>query len=258
MKEFTSKLGLPVRSRKPRRRGLTIAIDTGCPFNYFEDVLDSHSNLIDYVKFGWGTALVTDCIERKIDALHERGLDFMFGGTLFEKFFAAGALSDYLEFCARYKASTVEISSGSISMTSAEVEYAIKSCRAANLTVLCEIGKKGNDNASAMTLQDWADEIFMANRAGAHYIVLEARESGTGGMFTNNGDLRDGLLDKILAAGVDRDRLIFEAPIRHQQAYFIRRFGADVNLANIALSDLVSLETLRQNLRFETFDALVA
>lgn len=258
MNEFTSKLSLPVRCRKPRRHGLTIAIDTGCPFNYFQDVLDSHSSLIDYVKFGWGTALVTDCIEKKIDALHERGLNFLFGGTLFEKFFAAGALSDYLEFCARHKASAVEISSGSISMTSEEVGYAISRCRDANLAVFCEIGKKGNESSSAMTLQDWADEILLAKRAGAEYIVLEARESGTGGMFTNSGDIRDGLLDKILEAGVDKNRLIFEAPIRHQQAYFIRRFGADVNLANIALSDLVSLETLRQNLRFETFDALTA
>jgi len=258
MNEFTRKLSLPVRSRKPRRSGLTIAIDTGCPFNYFQDVLDSHANLIDYVKFGWGTALVTDRIERKIDALYERGLGFLFGGTLFEKFFAADAHADYLKFCARYRARAVEISSGSISMTREELRYAISSCREANLAVFCEIGKKGNDNSRAMTLQDWADEISLASRAGADYIVLEARESGTGGMFTENGDLRDGLLDKILEAGVDMDRLIFEAPIRHQQAYFIRRFGADVNLANIALSDLVSLETLRQNLRFETFDAVTA
>ena len=258
MHTFLSKLSLPVRTSKPRRSGLTLAIDTGCPFNYFQDVIESHSSLIDYIKFGWGTALVTDCIERKINILHEQGFSFLFGGTLFEKFLAAGAFVDYLAFCARYKAGAVEISSGSISMTNIEVADAISRCRDADLAVFCEIGKKGNENASAMSLQSWADEIASANRAGADYIVLEARESGTGGMFTTKGDLRDGLLDRVLEVGVAQDRLIFEAPMRQQQAYFIRRFGADVNLANIALADLVSLETLRQNLRFETFDIVAS
>ncbi|HEY8023839.1 MAG TPA: phosphosulfolactate synthase [Burkholderiaceae bacterium] len=258
MHNFISKLSLPVRTTKPRRYGLTLAIDTGCPFNYFRDVVESHSSLIDYVKFGWGTALVTDCIERKIDTLHEQGFNFLFGGTLFEKFFAADAFSDYLALCTRYKVRAVEISSGSISLTNDELSYAISRCRDEGFAVFCEIGKKGSENSSAMSSQDWIDEIAVANRAGADYIVLEARESGTGGIFTTKGDLREGLLDNILDAGIDQTTLVFEAPMRHQQAYFIRRFGPDVNLANIALADLVSLETLRQNLRFETFDMVTS
>jgi phosphosulfolactate synthase len=247
-----SRLNLPTRTSKPRMAGITAAIDSGAPIQYFRDVIRSHSGILDFVKFGWGTAIVSTCMGQKIDELRRGGFGFFFGGTLFEKFYSCDAFEDYLEFCRDYSAPAVEISSGSIAIPSEEIARAIGRCRDAGYTVFCELGHKDAMSSDAMTPAEWARQVQATKRAGADFIVLEARESGTSGICKQDGQLRLDVIEAILGTGVPSDRLIFEAPQRRQQAYFISLIGANVNLANIGLSDLISLETLRCGLRFET------
>jgi phosphosulfolactate synthase len=233
---------------------MTVAIDTGAPIEYFRDVIRSHCELLDFVKFGWGTAIVSNCVIEKIAELQRGGFGFFFGGTLFEKFYACDAFEDYLEFCRFHAPPAVEISSGSIAIPADEIARAVGRCRDAGYVVFCEIGHKDAKRSEAMTPEEWAAQIVATRKAGADFIILEARESGTSGICTGNGEVRLDVIEAILDAGVPSDRLVFEAPLRQQQAHFIRVIGANVNLANIGLGDLVSVETLRCGLRFETLD----
>jgi phosphosulfolactate synthase len=248
------KLNLPLRAKKPRENGLTLAIDGGAPVSYFKDVVESHGEVIDLVKFGWGTIVVTEHVSQKLSKLKAEGIEFFFGGTLFEKFYVNKALDDYLEYCRYHEACAVEVSSGSTSIPSAEIRDAIERCREAGFLVFCEIGSKDGEKSDAMIAEDWAKGVEVAYRAGAHFIVLEARESGSYGICSRDGELRLDIIEASTAAGAPIEQLIFEAPRRAQQAYLIRRFGPNVNLANINFNELISLETLRCGLRFETFD----
>jgi len=254
MEAITRKLRLPSRSAKPRRAGLTVAIDGGLPLNQFCDVVESHDDIIDFIKFGWGTALVTSRLADKIEAVRRHGVRCLFGGTLFEKFYARGAFPEYLEYCHQHQLSTVEVSSGSMCLSPDEITAVIERCRDQGFCVFCEIGCKDPVRSEAMTPAEWSSQIREAISAGADFIVLEAREAGTGGICAPNGQVRGNIFSAILDSGVPPEQLIFEAPQRHQQAYFIRELGSNVNLGNISPNDLISLETIRQGLRFETFD----
>jgi phosphosulfolactate synthase len=248
----SSRLNLPTRTSKPRTAGITAAIDGGVPIQYFLDVIRSHSEILDFVKFGWGTAIVSKCLNEKIAELRRSGFGFFFGGTLFEKFYSCDAFENYLEFCRDHSAPAVEISSGSIAIPSEEIARIIGCCCDAGYIVFCELGHKDAKSSEAMTPAEWARQVRETDRAGADFIVLEARESGTSGICKQNGKLRLDVIEAILGTGVPSDKLIFEAPRREQQAYLISLIGANVNLANIGLTDLISLETLRCGLRFET------
>jgi phosphosulfolactate synthase len=250
-------LRLPDRETKPRRTGVTMVIDSGLPTHYFADVVSSFAGLIDVMKLGWGTALVTDDLKYKIDALRDCGVDFYFGGTLFEKFVAQDRFEDWRRFCDRFGCHTVEVSNGTIPMPNEiKAEYVAELAR--DFRVFSEVGYKDQDRAEEMGSQLWIDYIGQDLAAGAHMVITEARESGKSGICAANGQLRDGLLDAIQGAGLDLDRVLFEAPTKDLQIELIRRFGTQVNLGNISTADIVALETLRLGLRGDTlsdFDA---
>jgi phosphosulfolactate synthase len=250
----TTPLKLPERDAKPRARGLTVVIDNGAPPAYFQDIIDGAGDLIDLVKFGWGTSVVTDALDRKIASLREHGLDYYFGGTLFEKFHVQGLDDAYSTYCQRHGCRYIEISNGTIAMTNTEkAKWITRFAR--EFHVLSEVGYKDSDRSLHMPPAEWVAAIREDLAAGAEYVITEGRESGASGVYRSDGEPRFGLIEEIMTSDLDADRLIFEAPRKEQQVYFIKRIGANVNLANIALTDVIGLETLRLGLRSDTLTA---
>ena len=244
-------LDLPSRTRSPRESGLTLAIDGGLPTALFRDSVESHAGIIDIVKFGWGTALATQDIQRKLDILRFHGIDYFFGGTLFEKALQQDRVERYFDFCAEAGCSWLEISNGTLEIAAEDKARHIAAA-ARRFRVMSEVGYKDSERSERLSAQDWIAEIRSDFTAGAEMVVTEARESGTSGICGPDGRLRDGLIESILGAGIPPDALIFEAPNKVLQTYFIGLVGCNVNLGNIAFADLVGLETLRLGLRSDT------
>ncbi|WP_375490007.1 phosphosulfolactate synthase [uncultured Jatrophihabitans sp.] len=244
-------LVLPRRECKPRACGTTMMIDTGLPTRQFADVVASFAPLIDVVKFGWGTALVTDDIKYKIDALREHDVDYYFGGTLFEIFAAQDAVDDWRRYVDAFGCRTVEISNGTIPMSNtAKAEYVARFTP--ELRVYSEVGFKDPTQSEHLSPQQWVDYICEDLEAGAYKVITEARESGRSGICRADGTLRTDLIRKIARSGIDMTDLVFEAPTKDLQVAMIREFGANVNLGNVAVADIVGLETLRTGLRGDT------
>lgn len=244
-------LDLPQREAKPRQRGFTMVIDNGMPHGAFVDAVTSASSYVDVVKFGWGTAMVTGSMERKFAALRDLGISYYFGGTLFEKFVMQDRFDSFVELCRRCRCQVVEISDGTISMSAADKGEYIRRC-AEEFLVLSEVGFKDADRADQVPAEAWAEAIAMDLEAGATMVITEARESGRSGICNRDGKPRPGFVDTILGSGVDPGSLIFEAPTKDLQTYFITRVGTNANLGNISPTDVVALETLRLGLRSDT------
>jgi len=243
---------LPARTSKPRAAGLTILIDPGVPARQFEDAIESADAIIDLVKFGWGTSVVSDHLERKIACLRDHSIGYFFGGTLFEKFYQQHKLPAYFDYLMRHGCEYVEISNGTIDLPNEEKARVIADF-AQDFQVFSEVGYKDSDQSQMLSPSMWVTYIRQDLAAGAKRVLLEARESGTSGICRPDGSLRYGLIEDILHSGIDANDLIFEAPNKSLQATFIRRLGPEVNLANIAFADAIALETLRLGLRSDTF-----
>ncbi len=244
-------LSLPSRPSKPRAVGLTMMIDGGIPTGHFIDLINSHGEYVDFVKFGWGTSLVTKDIREKITVLAGAGVRFYFGGSLFEKSLLQGRLEQFREFCHSMGASYVEVSNGTIDLSDTDKVRYVKEL-AQEFHVISEVGLKDQARSELMAPVTWIECLNADLDAGAELVTLETRESGTGGLCRPNGELRYGLIEEILTSGVDVDRLIFESPSNYLQNYFVRRVGPNVNLGNVAASDVIGLETIRLGLRSET------
>ena len=242
---------MPSRATKPRSTGLTMVIDGGIPLKLFADIMSSTPELIDFVKFGWGTSIVTGGLQQKIDVLREHGIGFYLGGTLFEKYVMQERFDDYKRFCVELGCEHVEVSNGTITMSNAEKASYIRKL-AGDFTVVSEVGFKDPDRSEQLPPSKWVEYINEDLAAGAAMVTLEARESGKSGICRPDGALRFGLIEDVLAAGVSQDQLLFEAPTTTLQTYFITRLGTDVNLGNVPASGVIGLETLRLGLRADT------
>jgi phosphosulfolactate synthase len=247
----TTALTFPPRTEKPRTRGLTILIDNGVPTRYFQDVIESAGRYVDLVKFGWGTSVVSDHLNDKIASLRRHGIDYFFGGTLFEKFYSQRKVTAFAEYCRRYECRYVEISNGTIRLSNAEKARIIADF-AHEFRVISEVGYKDSQASQLLSPASWIEYIRQDLAAGAVKTLTEARESGTSGICRPDGELRYGLIEEIIQSDIDADDIIFEAPNKALQAYFVKRLGANVNLANIAFADPIALETLRLGLRSDT------
>jgi phosphosulfolactate synthase len=203
-------LDLPARSGKPRTAGLTMVIDNGLPTGWFIDAVASSAAYIDIVKFGWGTCMVTEDLDRKIDVLADHHIRFCFGGTLFEKFVIQDRFDAFLKFCRHWHCDLVEVSNGTIPLSNAEKADYIRRC-AAEFAVTSEVGFKDQARAELMSSAQWVDCIAEDLAAGASLVVTEARESGRSGVCRPDGRLRTGLIETILAGGADSDRVLFLA-----------------------------------------------
>jgi phosphosulfolactate synthase len=230
--------------------GLTMVIDNGLPTGLFTDVITSHGQFVDLVKFGWGTALVTRDLDRKARVLTEAGIGFYFGGTLFEHHVWTGQLDEYLRLVDRTGATHIEVSNGTIPLDqSGKAEYVQR--LAQYRPVLSEVGYKDADRSALLTPADWVDALREDLAAGAYMVITEARESGRSGIAQADGSLRGDVFDAVVES-IDLGRVMFEAPTKDLQVELINSLGPTVNLGNIAPADVIGLETLRRGLRGDT------
>ena len=232
------------------QHGITMVIDTGLPTGAFTDLIESHGEHIDLVKFGWGTALVTKDLDRKTAALKDAGVGFYFGGTLFEHFVWSGRLADYLALVERTGATHIEVSNGTIPLDqNAKASYVRR--LAGVRPVLSEVGYKDADRSALLTPSDWVDALAQDLDAGACMVITEARESGRSGIARADGHMRTDVLSAVLRA-IDPAVIMFEAPTKDLQVEMIRAVGPGVNLGNVAAADVIGVETLRRGLRGDT------
>jgi len=244
-------LTLPERPVRPRQAGLTMVIDGGLPLGLFTDLISLGAEYIDYVKFGWGTSVVTGCLSEKIGVLAEHGIDFYFGGTLLEKFILQGRFEEFRRFCEEHSCRHVEVSNGTIEISNAEKCGYIRKL-APDFTVISEVGFKDPGRSEMLPPSEWVAAINEDLDAGASLVTLEARESGKSGICRPDGALRYGLIEDILSGGIGVDKLIFEAPTTALQTHMISRIGPNVNLGNVPADGVIGLETLRLGLRADT------
>jgi phosphosulfolactate synthase len=229
-----------------RDGGLTHVLDKGLGPRAWEDVLETSGAYIDIVKLGWGTAFVTAGLERKLEILREKPV--VIGGTFFEVVYAKGQLDDYKRWLGELGITHVEISDGTIEIPR-ERKLELIEDFARDFTVLSEVGSK--DSEVVFAPSEWVGWIKEERDAGAWKVITEAREGGTAGIFHPSGEMRTGLVDEI-AHSIDFHDLIWEAPTKGSQAWFIKHFGPEVNLGNIPPDEVIPLETLRLGLRGDT------
>jgi len=239
---------LPKRTQKPRDKGITLILDKGYSVRQAEDFCEVASGYIDIVKLGWGTSYVTQNLEKKLDVYKEYNIPVYLGGTLFEAYMLRDQLENYVNLLNRYDIKYVEVSNGTIWLSDQRKVDIIKQL-SQNFTVLSEVGSKNPNDI--IPPYKWVKMIDRELEAGAWKVICEARESGTVGVFRPNGEVRSGLIDEI-ADQVSIDHLIFEAPQKEQQVWFIRKFGSNVNLGNIQPMEAIPVETLRLGLRGDT------
>jgi phosphosulfolactate synthase len=241
-------LDLPPRSGKPRQAGLTHVLDSGLSVAQVESLMEVAGAAVDLVKLGWGTALVTENLQRKLACYRAHDVPVVLGGTLTELAIAQERVEALVAWLHELGLSHVEISDGTIELPH-ERKLALIERLAADFTVLSEVGSK--DDTRIMAPYVWVEQIESELAAGAWKVIAEARETGTAGIYRADGEVRMGLIDEI-AHAVPTERLLFEAPRKEQQVWFLQRFGTEVNLGNIAPRDVLSLETLRLGLRADT------
>ena len=229
-----------------RDGGLTHVLDKGLGPRAWEDLLETSGDYIDIVKLGWGTAWVTNNLERKLEVL--RGKPVVIGGTFFEVVYALGKLDEYKRWLAGHGIEHVEISDGTVDLPR-ERKLELIADFARDFTVLSEVGSK--DSEVVFAPYEWVDWIKEELAAGAWKVITESRETGTAGIFRPSGEMRTGLVDEI-AHSIDFHDLVWEAPTKAAQAWFIKQFGPAVNLGNITPDEVIPLETLRRGLRGDT------
>ncbi|MEA2685452.1 MAG: phosphosulfolactate synthase [Actinomycetota bacterium] len=247
-------LELPERSVKPRRVGLTHVLDKGLTPGEVAGLLTSCGTYVDVWKFGWGTAYVDPGVESKLALLAHHGVLGCVGGTLLEVAWAQRRADDLLDWAAGAGFPCVEVSRGAAPMTVGDKHDLIR-VAASGFTVLSEVGTKSR--TARMHPGEWADEVAGDLAAGARWVLTEGRESGTVGIYRDDGSVREDVLAAVVGAAGGFERIVFEAPRKDQQAWFIRRFGPEVNLANIPVAEVLGLETLRLGLRADTIDLSV-
>jgi len=241
---------LPERPAQPRENGLTMVMDKGLSIRESIDLIENGSHLIDLLKLGFGTSYATPKLKEKIDHYKKAGLKVYFGGTLFEAYAIRNQFDDYRRVLDYYGVDHVEVSDGSM-----EIEHD-KKCEyirtlTKDYTVISEVGSK--DAEKIIPPYEWIEMMEKEIEAGVWKVIAEARESGTVGVFRGSGEVRSGLVAEIIRK-IPLEKIIWEAPQKAQQVWFIKLYGANINLGNIAPSELIALETLRLGLRGDSFD----
>lgn len=240
---------IPERTAKPRQSGLTMVMDKGLSMRQVEDLLATSSDYIDIVKLGWATSFVTPNLQQKLDIYREAGMPTYFGGTLFEAFVVRNQFDDYRKLLDKYQMEYAEVSDGSIDMVQEQKLQYIRQL-AQQVTVLSEVGSK--DEAKIIPPYKWIQLMKAELEAGAWKVIGEAREGGNVGLFRSSGEVRQGLVEEILTQ-IPFESIIWEAPQKAQQVWFVKLLGANVNLGNIAPHEVIPLETIRLGLRGDTF-----
>jgi phosphosulfolactate synthase len=245
------KLSAFSRPQKPRGTGLNLLIDGGLPTHLFQDYIHSFATHIDGVKFGWGSGTATPDIDQKTACLREANIPFWFGGTAFEIAYKNNLLDKFVDWVKSHGATHFEVSDGAIELPREDRTKLIADL-SQDFEVYTEVGSK--DANVILSPSIWVELISSDFEAGAKKVILEGRESGAAGMYRKDGEVRYGLIDDIVFSGAKVENLIFEAPKKAQQVWFIQRFGRMCNLANIPFEAILNVETLRLGLRADTLD----
>lgn len=241
---------IPKRPEKPREKGLTMVMDKGLSTQEAEALVASSKDFIDIVKFGFGTALVSKNLKSKIKLYKQNGIKVYLGGTLFEAFIIRDMFNDYCDFVTSLELDTVEISDGSIKMDhNQKCEY-INILANKKITVFSEVGYKSSNKIMAPS--KWIKLMQKEIEAGSWKVIAEARESGNVGLYRSGGEVRSDLIEEILTK-IPKEKILWEAPKKQQQVFFIKLLGSNVNLGNIGTNDVIPLECLRLGLRGDTF-----
>lgn len=240
---------IPDRNVKPRIAGSTMVMDKGLSVEEAKNFMAASHPHVDIVKLGFGTSYVTPNLEEKLEVYRSYNIPVYFGGTLFEAFLIRNQFEDYIDVCKKYGITYMEVSDGSI-----EIPHAEKCGYIEKLTqhgiVLSEVGSK--DAAHIIPPYKWIELMKAELEAGSTYVIAEAREAGNVGIYRGSGEVREGLVQEILTQ-IPGDKIIWEAPQKAQQLYFIELLGANVNLGNIAPNEVIPLEAMRIGLRGDTF-----
>jgi phosphosulfolactate synthase len=241
---------IPERTAKPRKMGLTMVMDKGLSYGEAENFLSISGIHTDVLKLGFGTSFVTPNLRAKIELYQSHNIPVYFGGTLFEAFVIRNQFEDYLAMCKDYNIDMIEVSDGSIEIPHTEkCGYIEKISKFA--TVLSEVGSK--DAEHIIPPYKWIELMSAELNAGSTYVIAEAREAGNVGIYRGSGEVREGLVQEILTK-IPAEKILWEAPQKAQQLYFLELIGCNVNLGNIAPTEVIPLEAMRIGLRGDTFN----
>lgn len=240
---------LPDRAVKPRSSGVTMVMDKGISLRQAEDMMDSSSDYIDFVKLGFGTSVISKNVKEKVKLYQKHNIKVYLGGTLFEAFVIRNKFDDYVKFIDSLGIDSAEVSDGSITIDhNVKCDYINKLAK--NYTVLSEVGSK--EEGVIIHPARWIKMMQAELDAGSYKVIAEARESGTVGIFHKNGSAHTILINRIVNK-IKLENIIWETPQKAQQVYFLKLFGCNVNVGNIGVDDVIPLETLRIGLRGDTF-----
>ncbi len=241
---------IPERTIKPREKGLTMVMDKGISTVEAEGLMETSEGFIDIIKFGFGTSLISKNISKKIRLYKKHNIKIYLGGTLFEAYIARNMFTEYCNLIKELELNTVEISDGSIKMDhNKKCEY-INQLANQNITVFSEVGYKSSNKILAPS--KWIELMAKELEAGSWKVIAEARESGNVGLYRSGGEVRSDLIEEILTK-IPKEKILWEAPKKQQQVFFIKLLGPNVNLGNIGTNDVIPLECLRLGLRGDTF-----
>jgi phosphosulfolactate synthase len=240
---------MPERAKKPRETGITMVMDKGLSLKEAESLIESSGDFIDLVKLGFGTSVITNKLQEKINLYREAKLKLYLGGTLFEVFVIRNMFDEYIKFIDSYKLEFVEVSDGSMYMPH-ELKLQYIQQLSKKVTVLSEVGSK--QKGVVIPTDQWINMMKKELEAGSWKVIAEARESGTIGIYHSDGTADKDMIEEI-SQHVNVNSIIWEAPLKAQQVWFIKLFGCNVNLGNIACNEVIPLETLRLGLRGDTF-----
>nr|WP_305121147.1 phosphosulfolactate synthase [Pedobacter xinjiangensis] len=241
---------IPDRTPKPREKGLTMVMDKGLSIREIENFLEVSGPYVDIVKLGWSTSFVTPNLKDKLAVYRNAGIPVYFGGTLFEAFVIRNQFEDYRRVLDKYDMQLAEVSDGSIDIEHDEKCEFIRKL-SSQVTVISEVGSK--DAQKIFAPYKWIKMMHAEIEAGSWKLIAESREGGNVGIYRESGEVREGLVDEILTQ-IPEGTIIWEAPQKDQQVWFIKLIGANVNLGNIAPAEVIPLETIRLGLRGDTFD----
>lgn len=241
---------IPERTMRPRKHGITMVMDKGLSIQEVHNFISISSPHVDIVKLGFGTSYVTPNLREKLEVYRENNIPIYFGGTLFEAFLIRNQFEEYINICREFGVSFMEVSDGSINIPHAEKCGYIEKLTKYG-TVLSEVGSK--DAAHIIPPYKWIELMRAELSAGSEYVIAEAREAGNVGIYRGSGEVREGLVQEILTQ-IPEEKILWEAPQKAQQLYFIELIGCNVNLGNIAPTEVIALEAMRVGLRGDTFE----
>ena len=243
---------IPARFQQPRSNGLTVISDKGLSLDSIKNLLSVAGPYIDMVKLAFGTAMVTSFLEEKVALYKSYQVPVFFGGLLFEAFVVRDQVPDFIKLVETCKVDYIEVSDGAINITHKQkCDYIRLFSKTA--TVLSEVGSGDKDKVHITPPYRWIEIMQAELNAGSKYVVAEAQESGTAGIYRDSGEVREGLVEEILNK-IAAENIIWEAPNKDQQLYFIKLLGCNANLANVSPAEVIALEAMRIGLRSDSFD----